>query len=169
MADLVRNVYAKFFKLLVIDCRFPYEYTNGHIMNAINITGSYADDLLQKVFSQNLAACEQVFFFFTYFTLICNKTAIVFHCEFSQNRGPDTLRKFRQMDRNYNKENYPRLSYTNVYLLQGGYKEFFPRYKVAVSFSVVLHSRISAILHFIHPWMHQSTPKNLSNALPSSS
>ncbi|XP_069620432.1 M-phase inducer phosphatase 3 isoform X2 [Ranitomeya imitator] len=52
---------------------------------------------------------------------------LVFHCEFSTERGPKMCRFLREEDRARN--DYPSLYYPEVYLLKGGYKEFFPEYK----------------------------------------
>ncbi|KAE8615005.1 hypothetical protein XENTR_v10008377 [Xenopus tropicalis] len=52
---------------------------------------------------------------------------IVFHCEFSSERGPKMCRFLREEDRARNE--YPGLYYPELYLLKGGYKDFFPEYK----------------------------------------
>jgi len=53
------------------------------------------------------------------------KLILVFYCEFSSQRGPDTLRHLRKLDRQSNIANYPHLNFPNLYLLDGGYKGFF--------------------------------------------
>jgi hypothetical protein len=50
---------------------------------------------------------------------------IVFHCEFSSERGPRLCRLFRSLDRQYNLSIYPQLSFPSIYLLDGGYAEFY--------------------------------------------
>jgi M-phase inducer phosphatase len=50
---------------------------------------------------------------------------IVFHCEFSSERAPRLCRFFRSLDRQYNLTNYPHLSFPSIYLLDGGYAEFY--------------------------------------------
>ncbi len=50
---------------------------------------------------------------------------IIFHCEFSSERGPRLCRLFRSLDRQYNLLNYPQLSFPSIYLLDGGYAEFY--------------------------------------------
>ena len=47
---------------------------------------------------------------------------IVFHCEFSQSRGPDMLRAVRTFDRRLNLHAYPALSFPQLYLLHKGYR-----------------------------------------------
>ncbi|KAG8439354.1 hypothetical protein GDO86_005537 [Hymenochirus boettgeri] len=52
---------------------------------------------------------------------------MIFHCEFSSERGPKMCRFLREEDRAMNE--YPSLHYPELYLLKGGYKDFFPEYK----------------------------------------
>ncbi|KAJ6655063.1 hypothetical protein lerEdw1_005967 [Lerista edwardsae] len=51
------------------------------------------------------------------------RVIVVFHCEFSSERGPRMCRFVRERDRLGNK--YPRLHYPELYVLKGGYKDFF--------------------------------------------
>ena len=60
--------------------------------------------------------------------LVARKTPIVFHCEFSMHRGPQMYNLMRQTDRKINENRYPLLFYPEIYLLEGGYKDF---YKIA--------------------------------------
>jgi len=53
---------------------------------------------------------------------------VVFHCEFSSERGPRLCRFVRERDRALNE--YPALHYPELYVLKGGYKEFFPHHQV---------------------------------------
>lgn len=96
-------------RLIICDCRYPYEYHGGHIVGAKNIT-RYKQllDLYNKYRDQN--------------------TCVVFHCEFSQNRGPTWAHLFRNLDRNEHLSDYPKLSFPNVFILDGGYKRFFQRF-----------------------------------------
>lgn len=66
-ADLIDRYY-------IVDCRYPYEYNGGHIKNAINIHDS--NRIIQK-FMTGFAS-----------ELLRQRVVIVFHCEFSQERGP---------------------------------------------------------------------------------
>jgi M-phase inducer tyrosine phosphatase len=59
---------------LVIDCRFDYEYQGGHINNAINITDP---EVMKDFFLKDRATIERLM-----------QTVVIFHCEFSQKRGP---------------------------------------------------------------------------------
>ncbi|XP_064176919.1 cell division cycle 25 homolog d isoform X2 [Anguilla rostrata] len=51
---------------------------------------------------------------------------IVFHCEYSTERGPRLYRNLRKLDRGLNV--YPQLFYPELYVLDGGYKEFYSQF-----------------------------------------
>jgi rhodanese-related sulfurtransferase len=91
----------------VVDCRFDYEYNGGHIKHAINLS--------------TRDAVEQEFF-----ANIKENTIVIFHCEFSSERAPNLCRFMREKDRSLNV--YPTLNYTQLYILEKGYKEFYLRY-----------------------------------------
>ncbi|XP_070587204.1 M-phase inducer phosphatase 1-like [Erythrolamprus reginae] len=98
---------------VIIDCRFPYEYDGGHIKGAINLPmeQDVEDFLLKKplVSSGN------------------KRIIVVFHCEFSSERAPRMCRFVRERDRLGNE--YPTLHYPELYVLKGGYKDFFLKCK----------------------------------------
>ncbi|XP_055980751.1 M-phase inducer phosphatase 3 [Sorex fumeus] len=100
-------------KFYIIDCRFPYEYLGGHIQGALNL------------YSQ-----EELYNFFLKKPIVPLDTQkriiIVFHCEFSSERGPRMCRFLRAEDRALNC--YPALHYPELYILRGGYRDFFPEY-----------------------------------------
>ncbi|XP_072486506.1 M-phase inducer phosphatase 3 isoform X2 [Notamacropus eugenii] len=62
-------------KFYIIDCRFPYEYQGGHIQGALNLHSQeeLRDFFLKKPFVPSSAQ---------------SRIIIVFHCEFSSERGP---------------------------------------------------------------------------------
>lgn len=92
---------------MVIDCRFEYEYKGGHIDGAINYNDK--ELLTTQLFESSLPG----------------KTLLVFHCEYSAHRAPIMARHVRKQDRAVNIEHYPRLTYPEVYILDGGYSGFF--------------------------------------------
>merc|ERR1712088_1275707 len=53
---------------------------------------------------------------------------IIFHCEFSSERGPRLMSLLRKRDRDLNNATYPALHYPECYLLSKGYKEFYENY-----------------------------------------
>ncbi|KAI0402776.1 rhodanese-like domain-containing protein [Xylaria palmicola] len=92
---------------VVIDCRFEYEYDGGHINGAVNYNDK---ELLARQLFQ---------------TPMEGKTILVFHCEYSVHRAPRMARHIRAEDRMVNEELYPRLTYPEIYILEGGYSDFF--------------------------------------------
>ncbi|XP_045206794.2 M-phase inducer phosphatase 1-like [Mercenaria mercenaria] len=114
MSDVLDGVYDNCAdKVTIIDCRYPYEYEGGHIKGAINL---YTKDAVQRFLSETA-------------TSPATNHVLIFHCEFSSERGPKMYRFLRSLDREMNKDNYPRLNFPEIYLLEGGYKAFFYTYK----------------------------------------
>ncbi|KAM9311634.1 M-phase inducer phosphatase 3 [Gastrophryne carolinensis] len=99
----------------VIDCRYPYEYEGGHIKGALNF--HLPEQLLNYFLTQPLVP-----------SVPQKRIILIFHCEFSSERGPKMSRLLREEDRARNE--YPNLYYPEIYLLKGGYKDFFPDYKI---------------------------------------
>ena len=97
---------------IVVDCRFDYEYSGGHIANAINLDSPHK---VEEYFFRNREVVQD---------LMQRRTIIVFHCEFSQHRGPKMYRTLREIDRSLHMHHYPQVFYPEIYLLEGGYKEF---------------------------------------------
>ncbi|VUZ55744.1 unnamed protein product [Hymenolepis diminuta] len=50
---------------------------------------------------------------------------LIFHCEFSSQRGPELCRFLRRVDRLLNYSRYPFLFYPYVYVMMGGYEAFY--------------------------------------------
>eukprot|EP01122_Echinamoeba_exundans_P004968 TRINITY_DN15167_c0_g1_i1.p1 TRINITY_DN15167_c0_g1~~TRINITY_DN15167_c0_g1_i1.p1 ORF type:complete len:504 (-),score=57.18 TRINITY_DN15167_c0_g1_i1:118-1629(-) len=98
-------------KYYIVDCRYPYEFNGGHIKNAINI--HHPSSVISK-FLSGYPGLQ-----------LRQRTVIVFHCEFSQERGPAAYQALRNADRHQNHVHYPELCYPDIYLLDGGYKSFF--------------------------------------------
>ncbi|KAL0177677.1 hypothetical protein M9458_026571, partial [Cirrhinus mrigala] len=96
-------------RLFVIDCRYPYEFEGGHIKGALNL---HQEDQIEDYFLKHpiLPECPE------------KRVLLVFHCEFSSERGP-------RIDRDLNENEYPNLHYPELYILKGGYKDFFPLHK----------------------------------------
>ncbi|KAF2835182.1 Rhodanese-like protein [Patellaria atrata CBS 101060] len=93
----------------VIDCRFAYEYKGGHIDGAVNYDN-------REMLVEDLFNCDQA---------LPSKTLLVFHCEYSAHRAPMMARFIRHKDRSVNQLEYPKLSFPEVYILDGGYRRFF--------------------------------------------
>jgi len=56
---------------------------------------------------------------------------IIFHCEFSQLRGPRAYSAIRNQDRALNEKNYPYLDYPDIFVLDGGYRNFYKQFPVS--------------------------------------
>ncbi|KAL4222740.1 M-phase inducer phosphatase 1 [Mactra antiquata] len=126
MVDVINGKYDKEMdKVTIVDCRYPYEFEGGHIKDAVNMyTKDDVHSLLQKPVTSE------------------RRHILIFHCEFSSERGPKMYRFLRSEDRNLNKCEYPSLNFPEVYLLHGGYKEFYQTYQEycdPISFKPMLH------------------------------
>lgn len=107
----------------IVDCRYPYEFDGGHIRGALNLytKGQVKDELLTSKAllspptTKHNSAQEIV------------REILVFHCEFSSQRGPSLCRYLRNTDRDINSSSYPALFYPELYILSGGYKDFFEK------------------------------------------
>lgn len=97
----------------IIDCRYPYEYEGGHIKGAINLYSQ--DQIIEELVNKKAPEVPNV--------IGENRNILIFHCEFSSERGPKLSRFLRNHDRMSSP--YPALQYPEIYLLHGGYKEFF--------------------------------------------
>ncbi|KAI5606819.1 M-phase inducer phosphatase 2, partial [Silurus asotus] len=102
-------------RLFIIDCRYPYEYEGGHIKGALNL--HQEDQVEEYFFKQPILSKSPE-----------KRVLLVFHCEFSSERGPRMCRFVRERDRFLNF--YPNLHYPELYILKGGYKDFFPLHKM---------------------------------------
>uniref|UniRef100_A0A182TT18 protein-tyrosine-phosphatase n=1 Tax=Anopheles melas TaxID=34690 RepID=A0A182TT18_9DIPT len=120
MARLVRGDYNdKIASFKIIDCRYPYEYEGGHIRGAKNL---YTQEQIVEELIQSKTVPPKVT---DGQDGTMRRHIIVFHCEFSSERGPKLSRFLRNHDRILNADSYPALHYPEMYLLHGGYKEFF--------------------------------------------
>lgn len=112
MVDILEQKHAhNFSNVMVIDCRFEYEYEGGHIENALNFNDKQL--LAEKLFAAPPAP----------------STLVVFHCEYSVHRAPLTAKFIRNHDRKVNAANYPNLTYPEMYILDGGYSRFFAEHR----------------------------------------
>ncbi|XP_004061799.1 M-phase inducer phosphatase 2 isoform X3 [Gorilla gorilla gorilla] len=100
-------------KFVIVDCRYPYEYEGGHIKTAVNLP--LERDAESFLLKSPITPCS-----------LDKRVILIFHCEFSSERGPRMCRFIRERDRAVN--DYPSLYYPEMYILKGGYKEFFPQH-----------------------------------------
>lgn len=126
---------------LIIDCRYDYEYDGGHIDGAINIR---SPEIIERLFFTHRARLynpEYLESIKADFEGVFNRLQdtqhmenhiphnakapmIIFHCEFSQKRGPRALSHLRKLDREVNYHSFPYLHYPELYIIEGGYKNF---------------------------------------------
>ncbi|NXR06842.1 MPIP1 phosphatase, partial [Semnornis frantzii] len=110
IVSVLTGKYASFIKkCVIIDCRYPYEYEGGHIKGAVNL--HMEEDVEDYLLKKPIQPSEN------------KRVIVVFHCEFSSERGPRMCRFLREQDRLRNE--YPSLYYPELYILKGGYKDFF--------------------------------------------
>ncbi len=154
VSRLVRGEYsAHFDRWIIIDARYDYEYSGGHITGAINVNSRLKLADFYKTSTDEAIAAAAV----AAVTAavgeakiaadnesaaaasspnadgaptpptggVSPRIAVIFHCEFSQNRGPKSCAFFRQLDRQCNEALYPHLTFPELAVMDGGYKRFF--------------------------------------------
>lgn len=108
MLDVIDgNLTADVGEVAIIDCRFEYEFMGGHIKNALNCNDK--DEMVRKLFDEKSIGIK----------------VLILHCEFSHFRAPSMAKYIRERDRAINQDYYPRLTYPQVYILDGGFHGFF--------------------------------------------
>ncbi|XP_052269438.1 M-phase inducer phosphatase-like [Dreissena polymorpha] len=137
LSDVLNGVFSSHIDhVTIIDCRYPYEYEGGHIEGAVNL---YTRQAIREFLSNTATSPNK-------------NHVIIFHCEFSSERGPKMYRHLRSLDREVNADSYPKLNFPEMYLLEGGYKEFFQTQKKHCSpqgYTPMLHKNHSEDLrHF---------------------
>lgn len=91
-------------KFVIVDCRTEREFNGGHIKGAVNYHPDYANypELYGKTYSPD--------------------TLYIFHCEFSQYRGPKGIRLIKRLHKESANHEKP----INAFVLDGGYSAFWP-------------------------------------------
>ncbi|SNX81588.1 related to M-phase inducer phosphatase [Melanopsichium pennsylvanicum] len=132
MTDLLAGKYTNaILSYQVIDCRFGYEYEGGHIPGAINLStvdkvvGHFLSPDQGRHATQPLPARSQSGKADKFGDR--RKHVLVFHCEFSCKRAPTMALALRQADRGL-AHDYPNCHFPEIYILQGGYCNFFSSY-----------------------------------------
>lgn len=115
LADVLQGKYRSVVdEVIIIDCRYPFEYEGGHIQGAINVYSLEA--LLAEFFGDSATPPD-------------GRQILVFHCEFSSERGPKLSRLLREKDRQIHILQYPALKHPEIYVLEGGYKAFYEEFR----------------------------------------
>ena len=110
--------------LRILDARYSFEFSGGHITGAESWEHGQENTFLASFLPASPLPAQPVFSPESE----GGREILIFHCEFSSQRGPDFYRKLRNRDREINSEVFPALHYPECYLLQHGYKEFFRNY-----------------------------------------
>ena len=100
----------RFDNIMIVDCRFEYEYEGGHINGALNYNDK--EELANELFRKPKS-----------------RTALILHCEYSAHRAPIMAKYVRHQDRAINVDTYPHLTYPDMYILDGGYSSFFAEHR----------------------------------------
>jgi len=147
-------------KHVIVDARYPYEFESGHIQGAKNL---YTRD---EIYREFITSAEHRS------SSSSKRTILIFHCEFSSERGPRLSRFLRNMDREANRDNYPKLHYPEIYLLEGGYKEFYAHERelcVPQEYKPMLHEdHADDLKHFrakSKSWAGNNHPKKGSRSI----
>ncbi|NWI02672.1 MPIP2 phosphatase, partial [Tichodroma muraria] len=111
MAAVLTGHFSSFIESsIIVDCRYPYEYEGGHIKDAVNLP--LQRDVEEFLLEQPIVPLDA-----------SKRVIIIFHCEFSVERGPKMCKFLRERDRSCHE--YPQLHYPELYVLKGGYRDFF--------------------------------------------
>lgn len=114
--ELLNGRYADMYdERIIVDCRFPYEFEGGHIAGATNAPTL---DSLEKLLLERPPVVDRN-----------RRSVVIFHCEYSIQRAPSMASYLRRRDREVNMYHYPHLHYPEVYVLKGGYRNFFASHK----------------------------------------
>jgi hypothetical protein len=116
-------------RVVIIDCRYQYEFDGGHMrvpphladwIEVLHIAPHESDKAMDLLFNGGGARALPPM------SLGQDRVCAIFHCEFSQRRGPDMYRKVRGEDRRrVPNERYPDLFYPEMYVMHSGYKRFW--------------------------------------------
>ncbi|CAL2043868.1 unnamed protein product [Caenorhabditis brenneri] len=110
---------------IVIDCRYPFEYSGGHLLNAIN---EYDTQKIGNLFFDSNGTPQ-------------HQKIPIFYCEFSEKRAPSMANSLRRLDRALN--NYPRVSFSQLLVVDKGYCGLFKSYSTEFEAFFVPNSYIS--------------------------
>lgn len=146
----------------VIDCRYPFEFEGGHIRGAVNL---YKKRFVKELFREVIKVKRK-------YDPSEGREVIIFHCEFSSKRGPRLARFWHTMEHQYISRQYKKINFPEVYVLYGGYKEFYEHCKEFCEpneYRPMLHRgfRNELEAHLGRP-VNDSAPHDRSNSLSDS-
>ncbi|KAK9450736.1 uncharacterized protein V1518DRAFT_152232 [Limtongia smithiae] len=112
LINVMRGQFCQYYdRLIIVDCRFEYEFEGGHITGAVNMNSA---DALETALLENPPK---------------ERCLLIFHCEYSAHRAPRMATHLRSCDRHLNMNSYPELHYPDIYILDGGYSSFFSNHR----------------------------------------
>merc|ERR1711962_455380 len=125
LAALIEGKYSHIINSFkIIDVRYAFEYEGGHIRGAENWQHGEDEQFINAFLPSNPLASPPLYDP----DILVKRDILIFHCEFSSQRGPDFYRKLRARDRELNQNVYPALHHPECCLLHLGYKEFFKKF-----------------------------------------
>ncbi|KAK9324627.1 Rhodanese-like domain-containing protein [Lipomyces orientalis] len=108
LVDVLDGKFLQYYdRHVIVDCRFEYEFEGGHIVGAVNVNSL---NQLEELFLNRQPKARLL---------------LIFHCEYSAHRAPRMALHLRNRDRHLNMHRYPELHYPDIYILDGGYSNFF--------------------------------------------
>ncbi|NWH38304.1 MPIP2 phosphatase, partial [Chloropsis hardwickii] len=111
---------------IVVDCRYPYDDLGFLQEMELEAEGEKAPRVPPQG-AVNLPLQRDVEEFLLEQPILPlnagKRVIVIFHCEFSVERGPKMCKFLRERDRSCHE--YPQLHYPELYVLKGGYREFF--------------------------------------------
>ena len=128
---------AEFDSVLVLDCRFAYEYSGGHIRGAVNFTS--LQQLTEALLPADVTAVTETLSSLSSLSSSSSSSpesstpspppspsrrCLVFHCEYSQSRAPQYFSALRRLDTALHP--FPALSpsFPDMYVMEGGYRKW---------------------------------------------
>jgi len=125
LSDLMQGKYHRTINSVrIIDVRYSFEFSGGHIKGAENWQHGEDEQFISAFLPPN--PLPRVPDHDPHSSV--KRDILIFHCEFSSQRGPDFYNKLRARDRTLNQHVYPALHHPEMYLLHLGYKEFFKHF-----------------------------------------
>eukprot|EP00166_Cyanidium_caldarium_P003684 ctg_3592.g715 len=111
-------------RLLLVDCRYPYEYEAGHVRGAIN---AYTpEQAYAHLFPDMTAAAADT----DAPPSPCD--TVIFYCEYSSQRAPKMYQAVRSLDRELHLHRYPYLQYPRLLVMEGGYRAAYRQFGTAL-------------------------------------
>jgi hypothetical protein len=140
--------------VVLIDCRFPYQYAAGRIASALNM---YQPLDVQRFLTTQLGINAGA------------TTVLVFYCEHGIDNSSRMWRHVRNLDRRDHIADYPALSFPHMYVLRRGFDAFFDEHrdccegvKITADDFNYAHSRREYAAKSRECWFHASAATSMT-------